>query len=398
MSQRTSAAVDASRDHGGASGADPDDGGRVHQTVTEATGLVEKVTRTRIVRSLQHYSTRRGAVLAAGMAYQAIFAIFAAIFVGFSVAGFVLAANPALLERLIAIIQSQVPGLIGDGGAVSEQDLLSANITFSVSGILALAGLVWKAISWLGTTRSSIRVIFDAPQVSTSIVVQKARDLGLAVLFGVLLIASALVSVIIRGLAGFLLSLVGFDSSSIVAQVVLTILSLAVSTLVNLVALAGMYRVLSRVAIPFRRLMAGALIAALGLTVLSQLSGLVLRGASSNPLLASFAVIVGLLIWFGFVCQVILIAASWIATGMEDDGIPTVHLTPQEENRKRLADLRQARLTIAQAEVRHLLRELEGAHGLRRHRLIRRAERAQGDLAELERLAPDEDPLLDARS
>ncbi|MBW8873294.1 MAG: hypothetical protein JF618_14440, partial [Leifsonia sp.] len=46
-----------------------------------------------------------------------------------------------------------------------------------------------------------------------------------------------------------------------------------------------------------------------------------LGGATNNPLIASFAVLAGLLIFFNLVGQVILISASWIATGLEDAGI-----------------------------------------------------------------------------
>ena len=59
----------------------------------------------------------------------------------------------------------------------------------------------------------------------------------------------------------------------------------------------------------------------LALGILKVLGSTLLGGASRNPLLASFAVIIGLLIWFNLVCQVILLTASWIATGMADDGL-----------------------------------------------------------------------------
>jgi membrane protein len=55
--------------------------------------------------------------------------------------------------------------------------------------------------------------------------------------------------------------------------------------------------------------------------VLKVLGNALLGGASRNPLLASFAVIIGLLIWFNLISQVILLSASWIAIGVADDGI-----------------------------------------------------------------------------
>jgi membrane protein len=50
-------------------------------------------------------------------------------------------------------------------------------------------------------------------------------------------------------------------------------------------------------------------------------SGLLLGGATNNPLIASFAVIAGLLIYYNFACHILLIGGSWIAVGLEDAGV-----------------------------------------------------------------------------
>ncbi len=52
-----------------------------------------------------------------------------------------------------------------------------------------------------------------------------------------------------------------------------------------------------------------------------MLSGLLLGGATSNPLIGSFAVIAGLLIYYNFVSQAMLIAASWMAVSLDDAGV-----------------------------------------------------------------------------
>jgi uncharacterized BrkB/YihY/UPF0761 family membrane protein len=50
----------------------------------------------------------------------------------------------------------------------------------------------------------------------------------------------------------------------------------------------------------------------------------VIGGAGSNPLLAGFALIVGLLIWFNLVARIYLLAVAWIAIGMDDAGIAAI--------------------------------------------------------------------------
>jgi len=82
---------------------------------------------------------------------------------------------------------------------------------------------------------------------------------------------------------------------------------------------AAAFFLLSGVKPSGRALWSGALLGAVGLTVLQQLSGLFVGGASSNPLLASFASLIALLLWINLSAQVILIASAYIVTGVEED-------------------------------------------------------------------------------
>ena len=89
---------------------------------------------------------------------------------------------------------------------------------------------------------------------------------------------------------------------------------------IDTLVLATLYRVLLAVRIPWQRLLTGSLLGGLALGILKVLGATIVGGAGKNPLLASFAVILGLLVWFGLVCQVILIAATWISVDMADHG------------------------------------------------------------------------------
>jgi membrane protein len=106
-----------------------------------------------------------------------------------------------------------------------------------------------------------------------------------------------------------------------VSTVTSRVVTVGVMFVLDTFVLATLYRVLASVRIPRRRLWAGALLGAVGLGALKILGSLLLGGASNNPLIASFAVLAGLLIFFNFSCQVILIGAAWINVGLEDAGI-----------------------------------------------------------------------------
>jgi membrane protein len=137
------------------------------------------------------------------------------------------------------------------------------------------------------------------------------------------------------------------------ATVAARALGLALVFVLDVAVLAALYRVLAGVPIPARPLWQGALLGGLALVVLKTLAGGLLTLDSNNPLLASFAVIVGLLIWFNLVCQVILIGAAWVVVSATDAGVP---LDPIGDRRRREAE---ARLRL---EIEEELRaEIEGS-------------------------------------
>lgn len=272
------------------------------------------------VRVAVHYGRERGPILASGLAYQALFAVFAALWVGFSIAGLVVSQNSGLQGSIIDLLDETVPGLIddGDGTGAIKPSVLTSGVAFSISGVVALAGLLFTALGWLAAARDSVRTLFELPPASTNVVLQKVIDLGLGLAFAVLLLVAAGLSFAGSSATELLLDWLGIDRDSFVGAALSRLVTLLVSVLVYALALAGLYRVLARVRVPWRFLRGGVLIGAIGIAGLTVLSGLLLGGASNNPLIASFAVVAGLLIYYNFVCQVILLGASWMAVGVAD--------------------------------------------------------------------------------
>ncbi|WP_167051104.1 YihY/virulence factor BrkB family protein [Salinibacterium sp. ZJ77] len=284
--------------------------------------VVAWVMRLKPVRVLTEYGQRRGPLLASGLSNQALFAVFAALWVGVSVFGIIVSNTPRLQEALFEIISETVPGLIdqGDGGAVRPSDLVNTTV-LGWTGAIALAGLVFTAIGWLSSARDAIRMMADLPAPTTNFLLLKLKDLGLAIGFGLLLVISAALSVLSSELLGTVLDLLGIRDST-ASTLAGRALSTGIMFLFDAVVLAALYRVLAGVPIPFRHLAPGALLGAAALGALKFLGTSLLGGATNNPLLASFAVIAGLLIWFTLVCQVILIAACWVFVGMRDANLP----------------------------------------------------------------------------
>jgi membrane protein len=298
--------------------------------------LVARVQKLKPVRVWTRYGSRRGPILAAGLAYQALFSVFAGLWAAFSVAGLIIAANASLRDGLLQVIGTSVPGLIGDGGAIDPADLFSS-AALGWTGALAVVVSLFTAIAWLSSARDAVRDIADLAAPPTNFLLLKLKDLGLALGFGLALVVSAALSAGSTAALSFLLGLVGVNDGSAGALVATRVLGLALAYGLDLVALAALYRILAGVPIPARPLWQGAALGALALGVLKVLGSLLLGGASSNPLIASFAVIVGLLIWFNLVCQVILVCAAWVVVSATVAGVPLDRIGERD---RRQAELR----------------------------------------------------------
>jgi membrane protein len=305
-------------------------------------GVVDWVMRLKPVRVIVHFNDHRGPLLAMGLSNQAIFAVFAAIWVAASTFGLVLQANEELRDALFNLISAYVPGLIdtGEGGAIDPDDLVSAEV-LTWTGALALIGLIFSIIGWFGNSRNAVRIMADLPGPRTNWILLMVKDFFLALAFAVALIVSAGLSLAGTTFIENVLDYLGVDSDSTTAIVVGRSFAIVLMFALDTIVLAALYRVLAGVRIPPRQLFPAALIGAAALGVLKILGTTLLGAAGANPLLASFAVIIGLLIWFNLVCQVILIAAAWFIVSMIDAGIPLDEVAAKER-RKNEAEERAA--------------------------------------------------------
>ncbi|WP_440708451.1 YhjD/YihY/BrkB family envelope integrity protein [Herbiconiux sp. YIM B11900] len=346
--------------------------------------LIAWVMALRPVRVFLRFGASGGEIMASGMSFQAVFAIFAGIWVGFSIFGIALAGNPALMDAVVAQLSNAIPGLIGEGGAIDPEALSQARI-LGWTGAIALVGLVLTAIGWLASTRDSIRRLFKLDPPSTNPVLLKVKDFGLALGFAVAIVLSSAVSLVSNQGLGLVFDLLGVDNQSPFALIMAWLLGVVVVFAFDSFVLGIAFRVLSGVKIPRRRLIAGATIGGAALGVLKILGSQLLGGATSNPLLASFAVIIGIMIFLNLVCRVILISATWIAVGMDDAGIDARSLSPEQQQAERERSVAEARDVLISAERQRLQEQLATEHGLRRRRVRKQLEKLD-ELDEAEEL------------
>ena len=287
---------------------------------TKATALLQVALRRRIVRALLLFHDRNGSILADAITYRALFSVFAGVLLGFSVAALWLSGNETAWNAIISAVDAALPGLIAQDGkdGIIDPNSIHAPAGLSIAGIISLGGLIWSALGAIRSLRIAMRTMagtLDDEVASWRVIL---RNLSLALMIGVAFLGSAALTFagrsLVRGFAG----VIGLPEDSRGVYWAVRVVSLLVVFALNLVLIAAAFRVLSGVRAPARSLWGGAAIGAAALLVLQELSGLFVRGATANPLLASFASLLALLIWLNLSAQVVLVTSAIIVTDAQE--------------------------------------------------------------------------------
>lgn len=315
--------------------------------------LIAWALRRRLVRAALLYTERRGPMLADSVTYRALFSVFAGVLLGFSIAALWLSGNPDAWRAIIDSVQSVVPGLIGDGGVIDPKDLQQP-ASLSIAGIVSLVALVGAALGAIGSLRTAVRVVAGTVQDDTFFLWVILRNLALAVGIGVSFVAAAAITFVGRLGVEWISGLLGLPSDSPLVSWAAPAISLVVVFALDAVLLVAVFLLLSGVKPAARSLWSGALLGAVGLVVLQQLSSLFVGGATSNPLLATFASLLALLIWLNLSTQVMLLACAFIVTAEEER-------TDRVHEKFGATTFPQRRLQRAEVDVRIATDELRAA-------------------------------------
>jgi len=290
---------------------------------SKAPGLIARATAWALtlkpVRTWLLYVEARGFMLADSITYRTLFSVFAGVLLGFSLAALWLSDNPVAWQALIDGVDAAIPGLLGGDNPLIDPSLIEAPDALNVAGILSLIGLIGAAIGAIGSLRIALRTLANRLADDIFWVWVILRNLLLAIVLGGLLAVAAGATYIGSSLIGVVRGWLGLSAGNPLVEGGVTAFSITVVFVLDAVVIALMFRWLSGLRPSARSLWSGALLGAVGLSVLQQLSSLFVRGASANPLLATFASLIALLLWLNLSSQVILIAGAYIVTGVEEE-------------------------------------------------------------------------------
>jgi membrane protein len=297
--------------------------------------LLARLQATRAWRAWQRYGAARGGVLAGGVTYLGFFSLVPALVLGFAVFGAVLRHQPDLFARVVSTISDTLPGIVRDRAhpdGLIDASAPPAPNALTVAGAVSAVLMLLSGLGWVDALREGVRAVFGRPVLASGPVTGRLRDVAVLATLGTGLLVTGVLSTVTSAAASWLLGLVGVQDASLAGRLTLRVLATLVVLVADTALMVGVLRVLSGGRPARADVLQGALVGGIGLGVLKLASGLLLRSAANKPVLASFAVIVGLLVVLNLISRVMLISAAWTATAADDraaalavrsaDGVP----------------------------------------------------------------------------
>lgn len=310
------AGAGAAHQHAAESAPDPAAGPRwapgLAGLVARGQALLAWWQRTRVARANARFGEAGGGLLTGGLAYTALFSVFAGLTIGYTAFMAVLGGNEQLRDTVLRSIGQSLPGLVdtGDGEGLITPDQLVLTTGLGVAGVVAFVVLLVTAIRVTAALRTALRAMFGVHDAGNLVLV-KLREVGSFVGIALAVLVSAVVGIAVTTAADWLLGTLGWSAGS---AVVLRVLGVVVAALVDAAVFVMLVRVLAGQSPPRRDLLGGAAIAAVGLGAVRVLGTSVVAGSvGRDPVLASFAVIVVLLLWINLIARIVLLAAAWTA-------------------------------------------------------------------------------------
>jgi membrane protein len=275
-------------------------------------------------RAYIRYRDQRGDRMAAALTFYGFLSFFPLVALAFAVTGYVVAISPHARDAVAKALDQLLPGL---SHRLPVEQIAAAKAGASV---FALLGLAWSGLGWIGVWRESLRTIWQGAESEGNPVVNRLRDLGVLFLLGLVLLASVILSSTASSTTHAVLGWFGLTDVT-GAGIILRVIALAVAIVADGVIFFILFTTLAGTRASWRHLLRGCLFGAIGFEALKIVGALFIAHTMRNPVYASFAVIVGLLVWINLASRFILFAAAWTATRRV---ILAVDAKPSEEEGK----------------------------------------------------------------
>jgi membrane protein len=254
------------------------------------------------IRVFDRYNAAAGGLLAAGLAYAALFAIVPGVLLLAGVVGLIYA-DPIEQAKVVATISSVLPPM---------RDLVEAVLTEAAKGagpvsIIGAVVLVWGTSRFIVAFQDALARVMGGDRRRGIL----ASNLG-ALAAVVLMIGAIIASSLLGGVLDFMQA----GAQAGVLKVLGDLLSLAVSLLpiaATVVAVIAVYRLVPIPRPPWRAVLAPGLVVGLVLSALARVFVYVApRLIGAAAFLGTLATVFAVLAWLGLTFQAILLGAAWV--------------------------------------------------------------------------------------
>ncbi|MEU5842904.1 inner membrane protein YhjD [Rhodococcus sp. NPDC047139] len=265
----------------------------------------------RVIRAGVRYQQNKGDYYAAGLTYFTVLAVVPIIMVVFSVAGFVLAGRPELLDQIREIIAVNIPGQLGD----TVQSLIDSAI--GARGAVGLIGLLtasYAGLGWITNLREALTAMWENPRANGNFLVVKLRDGGALLSLGLAMTVSLGLSALSSGpVAHRIVELLNMDNLFGIG-VLLRIVALATAIAATSLVFTWVIARLPREPVSFRSALVAGVIAGIGFELLKQTGSLYLERVLNGPAGIAFGPILGILVFGNLTARLVLFCTAFAAT------------------------------------------------------------------------------------
>jgi YihY family inner membrane protein len=241
---------------------------------------------------LKKFGDDRAGYLAALIAYYAFFSIFPLLLCFVSILGLVLERFPGLEERIVEGTLANFP-LIGD--QIQSHSLPASFGAIAVGAAVSL----WAGLGVMAAMQNAMNDVWDVPlKDRPNFLFTRVRSLIMLVAFGLLTVVS--------------IGLTGVGSASGTVSWPLRVAGVGGSLIINWVLYMVAFRVLTRRKLRWGEVFPGAVVGAVGWTALQTLGNYLVQHqiARAQETYGTFAIVIGLLVWFYVAAQLSLYAAE----------------------------------------------------------------------------------------
>ncbi|MEC3981240.1 YhjD/YihY/BrkB family envelope integrity protein [Amycolatopsis sp. H20-H5] len=267
-----------------------------------------------VIQANDAFTERYGNHYAAAITYFSVLSVIPILMVAFTIVGYVVGGDQAVLDQITDGIKKSVPAGLND--------TVSSIVTTALKsrggiGIIGLLLALYSGIGWMSNLRDALTAQWGQEKKALPLVSTTIKDLLSLVGLGLALVVSFGLTAAGSGVGRFLLELVGLADQSwavFLLKVATIVLGLAANTLVFLWVIAR----LPREQVTMRSAVKGAIFAAVGFVVLQQVATIYLGSVTKSPSFAVFGPVIGLLVFANLVSRFLLFVTAWTATAKEN--------------------------------------------------------------------------------